>query len=119
MKLRTALALPLSVATLAGCTVIGPIVPAAQPSGFEGAVYSGAITSINTPKTAAQYRVFTQGASSFVPLQAVLEDSQARAVRFCEQKDSRYRTLSETVSKPPHILGNFPRAEIVFECVEK
>lgn len=23
------------------------------------------------------------------------------------------------VSKPPHILGNFPRAELVFECIEK
>lgn len=29
------------------------------------------------------------------------------------------RPLRETTSKPPHILGNFPRVEIVFSCIEK
>lgn len=27
--------------------------------------------------------------------------------------------LQETTSRPPHILGNFPRAELVFECAAK
>ena len=27
--------------------------------------------------------------------------------------------LRETTSKPPHILGNFPRVEIIFGCVDK
>lgn len=27
------------------------------------------------------------------------------------------RPLRETVSKPPHIIGNFPRAELIFECI--
>jgi hypothetical protein len=27
--------------------------------------------------------------------------------------------LSETAAKPPYILGNFPRVEIVFECVDR
>jgi hypothetical protein len=26
--------------------------------------------------------------------------------------------LSERTSKPPHILGNFPRIEIEFQCIE-
>ena len=25
-------------------------------------------------------------------------------------------SLSETTAKPPYILGNFPRVEIIFEC---
>jgi hypothetical protein len=29
------------------------------------------------------------------------------------------KPLRETTSKPPHILGNFPRIEIIFGCVEK
>lgn len=29
------------------------------------------------------------------------------------------KTLQETTSKPPHILGNFPRIEIVFACFDK
>jgi hypothetical protein len=28
-------------------------------------------------------------------------------------------SLSETTANPPYILGNFPRVEIVFDCVEK
>jgi hypothetical protein len=27
--------------------------------------------------------------------------------------------LVETDAKPPYILGNFPRVELVFECVDK
>jgi hypothetical protein len=27
--------------------------------------------------------------------------------------------LTEHTSNPPHILGNFPRIEIVFDCVER
>ena len=27
--------------------------------------------------------------------------------------------LTETAAKPPYILGNFPRIELVFECIEK
>ena len=27
--------------------------------------------------------------------------------------------LRETVAKPPFILGNFPRIEIIFECADK
>jgi hypothetical protein len=102
-----------------GCTVIGPIVPAAHPSGFKGATYSGETTDINAPTTIEQYRVFTQDASSFVPVQAVLEDSEGRGMRFCDQKGLRYRVLSETTSTPPHVMGNFPRAETVFECISK
>ena len=26
--------------------------------------------------------------------------------------------LTETVAKPPYIFGNFPRIEIVFECIQ-
>jgi hypothetical protein len=105
---------------LAGCSVSGPIIPASgSKSGFDGAVYSGQTTEINKPTTAEQFRVFNQGASSFVPVEANLNDAEERATRFCTQKNKVYRVVSETVSTPPHVLGNFPRAEIVFECVAK
>ena len=29
------------------------------------------------------------------------------------------RVVSEQISNPPYILGNFPRIEIVFTCVDK
>lgn len=103
---------------MAGCAVSGQVQKTSDgKSGFDGAVYSGQKTAINKPTTDTQYRVFNQGATSFVSVQANLEEAEARAKRFCEQKDARYRIISETISTPPHVLGNFPRAEIEFECV--
>lgn len=102
---------------LFGCAVTGPIEPAANPSGFKDAVYPGKTTEINIPTSNSQYRVFNQGASSFVPVEENLKDAESRATRFCQQKGLTYRVISETLSVPPHILGNFPRAEIIFECV--
>lgn len=103
---------------MTGCAVSGSIQKTSDgKSGFDGAVYSGQKTAINTPTSKTQYRVFNQGANSFVSVQANLEEAEARAERYCQQKQLKYRIISETISMPPHILGNFPRAEIEFECV--
>jgi hypothetical protein len=113
--------LAIAVATMAGCATTGAIQPVSKSkSGFDGAVYSGETTLINapTPNTEA-YRVFNQGATGFVSLEANREDAEARATKFCEQRHQVIRSLQETVSKPPHILGNFPRVELVFECASK
>lgn len=106
---------------MTGCAATGAIQPASKlKSGFDGVVYPGETTVIDapTPNTEA-YRVFNQGATGFVLLEANREDAEARATRFCEQRQQVIRSLQETVSKPPHILGNFPRVELVFECVPK
>lgn len=118
MKRRAAL-LPLVLAFMGGCATTGAIQPAATTkSGFDGAVYSGETSVINAPTAnTVAYRVFNQGSTGFVSLEANREDSEHRAKRFCEQRREVMRPLQETVSKPPHIMGNFPRAELVFECL--
>jgi len=40
-----------------------------------------------------------------------------RVVEFCKYKGLEPYLIEETTSKPPHILGNWPRIEIVFSCV--
>jgi hypothetical protein len=40
-----------------------------------------------------------------------------RVVEFCDFKGQEPYLIEETTSKPPHILGNWPRIEIVFSCV--
>jgi hypothetical protein len=40
-----------------------------------------------------------------------------RVVEFCGYKGQEPYLVEETTSKPPHILGNWPRIEIVFSCV--
>ncbi len=113
--------LALSVLLMAGCSVTGGIKPvASSKSEFEGAFYQGETTVINAATLGGEeFRVFNQGASSFVSLQANREDAEQRAAKFCGQRGRLVRPLRETVSKPPHVLGNFPRVELIFECLER
>jgi len=107
------------ICALGACSVTAPIQPAASSkSGFEGAVYKGTTTKIasGTPGS-EQYRVFQQGATGFVSLQSVRETAEERAKEFCGRKGGTFESIQETTADPPYILGNFPRIEIVFDCV--
>jgi len=89
-------------------------------SGFEGAVYPGELHVVAEDNTSEQrYRVFEQGASGFVSVQSVRDDVEQRADAFCARDGKVAKTMTEQTSKPPHILGNFPRVELVFICVPK
>ena len=41
------------------------------------------------------------------------------ATKHCARKGKVARPLQETTSKPPHVLGNFPRVEWLFECADQ
>jgi hypothetical protein len=66
-----------------------------------------------------RYRVFEQGATGFVSLQSVRETAEQRANDFCGKQGRWAKTLTEHTCKPPHILGNSPRVELVFVCANK
>lgn len=105
-------------ACIAGCSATGNILPVKEsPSGFDGAVYGGETVEYEKPTPGAtEYRLFNQGATGFVPVEANRVDAQSRATQFCKDAGRQYRLLRQTTSKPPHILGNYPRVEIIFEC---
>lgn len=109
-----------AVLGLAGCGTSGGIIPAASSkSEFDGAVYKGQTTVVNEKSiTGVEYRIFNQGATGYTSNAANREDAEVRATAFCKGRDKEYRLLHETVSTPPYLLGNFPRVELVFECVE-
>lgn len=104
-----------------GCGTSSTIQPAARSkSGFDGAVFPGQLHVVAEDNSGSeQYRVFEKGATGFVTLQAVREGAEERAVAFCERQGLGAKTLTEHTSKPPHVLGNFPRVELVFICVPK
>jgi hypothetical protein len=110
-----------SVVIFSGCAVTSPIQPvASSKSQFEDAVYGGeSVTVSNGAPGAEEYRVFHQGATGFVSIQSVRADAEQRSTDFCDRKGKAMKALRETTSKPPHIMGNFPRVEIIFVCVEK
>ncbi|QDF96792.1 hypothetical protein CJ010_09750 [Azoarcus sp. DD4] len=81
-------------------------------------MYAGQTTVINAKtQTSEQYRVFNQAATGFVPNSANIADAESRAKTYCNDKGKQLRVLSLTTSPAALLPGNFPRAELVFECV--
>jgi hypothetical protein len=106
---------------LVGCAAAPTIQPAsASRSAFDGATYRGQTSTITSASPGSvEYRVFRQGGTGFVSIQSVREDAEHSADEFCGRKGQSMNALRETVATPPFVLGNFPRIEIVFECLTK
>ncbi|MBO2594393.1 SHOCT domain-containing protein [Shewanella algae] len=88
-------------------------------SSFENAAYEGEETVLRSdiPDSNA-YRIFHQGATGFVSVQSVRASAESRAIAFYNNKNRRFELLRERISTGMHIAGNFPRAELVFACLE-
>jgi hypothetical protein len=105
---------------MGGCSTASTIQKAStSKSAFDGAVFDGevVIVSDDIPDDDA-YRIFHQAATGYVSIQSIRVSSEKRANQFCEKDGKVMRVLREHTSTPPHILGNFPRIELVFACVE-
>jgi hypothetical protein len=66
-----------------------------------------------------RYRVFEQSATGYGSIPEARDQAEPRAIEFCRAKNKKMKTLEEITSTPPHILGNWPRIEIIFTCVDK
>jgi hypothetical protein len=117
---RRCLIVVLTIAAL-GCGTSSTIQPVSRSkSGFEGAAFPGELHVVAEDNSRNErYRVFEKAATGFVSLEAVREGAEQRADAFCERQGLATKVLTEHTSKPPHILGNFPRVELVFMCVAK
>ena len=113
------IALLVGWAILNGCSVTGDILPAAtSESGFKNAFYGGKeIKRSDNPEGYEVFRVFNQGANSFVPQSTLLNDAMIRAREFCDQKKGTLRVLTEHRAVGLKAAGNFPRVELTFVCV--
>lgn len=120
MNIRKPVLLP-ALVLLISCGSSSPVQPSARSkSYFEGSAFPGRITVIAEDDTGFErYRVFEKGATGYVSLRAVRATAEERAAQFCERQGFGFRTLTEQTSTGPHILGNFPRVELVFVCIPK
>lgn len=122
----SALLATLAISFLSGCAVSGPVKSIQlSKSSFEGAVYEGKTriivdnpAELDEYPLAEQYMVFEQSPTGFGSIPEARDQAVPRAKDFCRTKNKKMKTLKETTSVPPHILGNFPRIEIVFVCID-
>jgi len=110
----------IAVAILAGCAGNPPVQPAANnKSQFEGSIFPGEVNELaNATPGSEVFRAFHQGGSGFVSLGTVRRGVEKMADKHCARLGKVPRPIQETTSKPPHILGNFPRVELLFECTD-
>jgi len=110
-----------AVVVLTGCANTTAVqLASAGKSGFDGAVFAGQATDLETPVPGVeQFRVFQQGATGFVSVQNVRSGVEEIATTFCDRKNKSMHAVAEVASTPPHILGNYPRVELMFQCVER
>lgn len=111
----------MAVIFLGGCSMQPTIQKVSESkSGFAGAFYDGEsyVASKDFP-ISEQYRIFEEAATGFVSIDAIKDDAEQRAKNFCSGNNKAMKTIKVQTSKPPHILGNFPRIEITFVCVDK
>jgi hypothetical protein len=112
----------ISVLILNGCAQTSGIVNAENTkSFFEDAVYEGRVT-YNSEKILSykKYRLFNKAATGNIALSTVKNDVTLEAKNYCFNNkvgNKRMLVISERESVPPHLLGNFPRYELVFSCI--
>jgi hypothetical protein len=79
-----------------------------------GCSYNGGVTAIGD----GTFLVAKQARTGFSGLGTLKVDAMKEASLFCSRQNGKFKMIEATDSKPPYILGNFPRSEIRFSCDE-
>jgi hypothetical protein len=103
---------------LSGCAVNSSVQPvSSSTSGFDGAVYGGETVIVGkSTKGSEEYRLFQQGGTGFTQVESLKAAVYGQATNYCAKKSKTLNPVQETRSVPPHVMGNFPRFELIFEC---
>jgi Short C-terminal domain len=109
-----------SMIILTACSTSSTIKKASESkSAFDDAAYEGEEFVVNNAISDEDaYRIFHQASTGFTSIQSIRNSAEKRASDFCKKQGKEMQTLRERTSSPPHILGNFPRIEIVFSCLK-
>lgn len=116
----------LIVLSMTGCAVSGSVKNiSSSTSGFDGAAFKGETRFISSEaelkkySRSDQFRVFEQSATGYGSIPEARDQAMPKAIEFCRAMGKETKVLKEQTSVPPHILGNFPRIEITFVCVDQ
>jgi hypothetical protein len=108
------------IVLVSGCSHMSAIEKASESeSHFKDAVYKGRDFYISDKVIEGEkYRIFHQASTGFSGTGGIRSTAKNRAATFCLGKGKEMITVSEHTASPPYILGNFPRIEIIFVCVD-
>lgn len=62
------------------------------------------------------YLLSKRGATGWSPIESLRVDVLQEAGQYCVSQGKSLNVTNETRSKPPYLLGNFPRVSIQFQC---
>jgi hypothetical protein len=95
--MKRLVALAVAAAALTGCASNSGVVPIGRDS----------------------FMITNQAATGFSGPGALKADAIREASAFCASQSKEVHLLHTSDSKPPYILGNYPRTEIQFACLSK
>ena len=64
------------------------------------------------------YTISNQAATGFSGLQDIKTETYKEAAIFCKQKNQDFKVINLNTTKPPYILGNYPRVDLQFQCIK-
>jgi hypothetical protein len=65
------------------------------------------------------FMVSRQAATGFSGLGTLKADAFNEANQYCIKQNKNIRVVNTSESSPPYVMGNFPRAEVQFMCLDK
>ncbi len=106
-----------AASSLFSCAVASPIrLAATSSSAFWFPGWGKSVTVVSEVPEEEQFRISHRGSTGYTPVSALRRSAHRRAEQFCQRSDRVLSPVTEQQSSPPHILGNFPRYEMVFAC---
>ncbi|HXA19252.1 MAG TPA: PEGA domain-containing protein [Thermoanaerobaculia bacterium] len=81
------------------------------------AVGCGTNTGVQ-PLGSDTFKIFKQGSTGFVGSDKIRSDVELQASQYCGQQGKSMKVINVITGQPPYILGNFPKAEVQFKCVD-
>lgn len=64
------------------------------------------------------YMISKQQATGFPGLGNITAENIAQGTAHCSRLGKRFEVVDIKESKPPYILGNYPRSDVRFTCVD-
>jgi hypothetical protein len=83
-----------------------------------GAMLGGCASQTGVvPNGQGGFLIAKQAATGFPGLGNLKAEAMSEASQYCAGQGREFLLMGATETEPPYVLGNYPRAEISFQCI--